>query len=694
MSERPWVLGISYSHNGAACLLHGDEIVAAVQEERLARYKRQLTFPRFTHASIDYCLQAARLRPDALDMIVYSVTRGVDANPQNDIFLNDYLRVGQSHVPLLTVPHHYAHAVSAFATSGFHESAILVIDGSGTTFERLPPEEQAVVINTGVSAPDWEWLSYYEAEGTTLRPMMKQTSPCHSFHDEIDKSASFGHMYGAVAQCLFGDYLEGAGKVMGLAPYGQPTIPVSQWIDIDAQGLVHFRPDGYRHARQCTWPDDFAGCADVAASVQRALEYGMQRLVCELRRRSSSAHLCYAGGVALNSVANEVIVRTGGFDDVFIFPAAEDSGVAVGAAYHGLWQLTGCHRPRRLTHDAFGRTYDEADVTKAVAAAPGVTICRTTQRTRDVVRLLCEGQIVGWFSGGSELGPRSLGQRSLLCDPRRPDAKAVVNARVKHREAFRPFAPVVLREHAEVWFDVPAHQADSPFMLRVWPFRPGFADRVPAVAHVDGTARVQTITRDTHPELYELVEAFAAETGVPILLNTSFNVAGEPIVETPSDALWCLLSTGVDCCVFGDQIVHKREGLQSVLDLRPRPVATTLTLDMPIMNGRVPSWHNGEGMQPLPDSFLLRPIHPVQLREMRALSQDRGTIKQPVVHVETRTAWGDVAVVLNEDHVSLLKALDGQIDGHALVEAKPGWTAAWLERTLVSMCRMSLIRFV
>ena len=692
MRAQPWVLGISCSHNGAACLLHGDEIVAAVQEERLLRFKRKDVTPHLARHSIDYCLRAAGLHPAALDLIVYSVTRGVGPEPAHDIFLNEYLRVGRSRVPAISIPHHYGHAVSAFAQSGFQESAVLVIDGSGTRFDRLPPEEQAVVMNPGVGPGDWEWLSYYEAEGATIRPVLKQTSPCHDFA-EVEKAASFGNMYGAIAEHLFGNWFDGAGKVMGLAPYGRPTIPPEEWLDVDARGLVRFRGDVYRRARECRWPDDFDACANLAASVQQALEHGLHAVVRELRARSSSAHLCYAGGVALNSVANERIVRTGGFDDVFIFPAAEDSGVAVGAAYHGLWQLTGGHRPRRLANDAFGRIYDEATVTQAIAAAPAVTVSRTTQRARDVTRLLCEGNIVGWFAGRSELGPRSLGQRSILCDPRRPDAKTVLNARVKHREGFRPFAPVVLREHVEAWFDVPADRADSPFMLRVWPFRAGCAERVPAVAHVDGTARVQTITRESHPELHDVVAAFAAETGVPMLLNTSFNVAGEPIVETPSDALWCLLGTGIDCCVFGDQIVYKRVGLTSVLDLRPYVAAKAITVDIPIVDGRVAGWQNGHRLRDVPASFRLRPYHPVQVRDLRMVLQRQGDRHQPTAYGLSETAWGDVAVVLAEDDLALLEAIDGDRDGHALVDVEPGWTPAWLERTLIAMCRASLIRF-
>jgi carbamoyltransferase len=291
--------------------------------------------------------------------------------------------------------------------------------------------------------------------------------------------------------------------------------------------------------------------------VQHALEDALLYLVRHIRELCSSDNLCYAGGVALNSVANERIIRESGFRNVYIMPAAEDSGTAIGAAYHGLWQLTRHNSQRRILHDAPGRTYSPADVA-AVLDQAGVEVVSSSNVISDAVELLCDGKIIGWFDGGSELGPRALGQRSILCDPRRSDAKETLNRRVKMREGFRPFAPAVLLEEAANWFEFGDTTPESPFMLRVCEVSRERRDDVPAVVHVDGTGRLQTLTRENNGRFYELVKAFFARTGVPILLNTSFNRMGQPIVETPADAIACLLNTGLDCCVFEDRIAIKK----------------------------------------------------------------------------------------------------------------------------------------
>jgi carbamoyltransferase len=497
LKKEPWVLGLSCSHNGAACLLRGDEIVVAVQDERLLRAKRLETNARFAAHSIAYCLDAAGIRPAQLDLVVCSVTRGDSDTHYQDIFLNETLRTGRFKLPVINIPHHYAHAVSAFATSGFREAAVLIVDGSGTRFKRLPPEEQAVVIDPDPAPRDCEWLSYYEADGTVLTPKLKQmVRGVESDGGPYADFGSLGNMYGFVGAHIFGHPFEGPGKVMGLAPYGRPTIPVEDWLTVADDGLIEFRSETIRRvAARCSWPADFQACADLAASVQRATEYALMRTVERLRALSKSTRLCYAGGVALNSVANELIVRNGGFDDVFVFPAAEDSGVAVGAAYHGLWQLTGRNTCCRLRHDAMGRRYGRDEIERALGATPAIVAPAPRAAPDDVARLLCDGKMLGWFEGRSELGPRSLGQRTILCDPRRPDAKDTLNARVKQREGFRPFAPIVLRELAEEWFDVPPELADSPFMLRVWPFRPGMAERVPAVPIPRDARRVSVALR-------------------------------------------------------------------------------------------------------------------------------------------------------------------------------------------------------
>ena len=244
-------------------------------------------------------------------------------------------------------------------------------------------------------------------------------------------------------------------------------------------------------------------------------------------------------------------------------------GCAIGAAYHGLWHLTGTYAPRAHERDGYGTTYEASEISAAIDQTPSVITQDTSDAVSAAADLLVDNKIIAWFSGPSELGPRALGQRSILCDPRQPDAKEKLNARVKHREAFRPFAPVILLEEVGNWFDVDGVDPESPFMLRVMNFRDDKRDLLPAVEHVDGTGRVQTVSKAINGAYYDLVREFGNRTGVPILVNTSLNVMGEPIVETPEDALWCLLLTQLDACVFDGAVVTKKPGYHSLADLYP-----------------------------------------------------------------------------------------------------------------------------
>lgn len=555
--DSPWILGLSASHNGAACLLKGDEIVVAVQEERLSGVKRQRIYAAEPSLAPAYCMSYAGIEPRDLSMVVLCV-QGRVRDKWHDIRSNAFLNVAANQIPTLVIPHHYGHALSAFATSGFKEAAVLVADGTGSPCEDFTAEERKVV--TRRIEDGWETISLYAAADTTVTPLEKHVTEWGGWLRFYDRGmpgfGSLGGMFSAAAHQIFGDPMD-AGKVMGLAPYGVPHMPTDAFFDI-SQGCFNFKdvvPD--RFSGDERWPACESEYQNLAASVQSALEDALLYLVRQLRRLYPCENLCYAGGVALNSVANERIIRESGFENVYVMPAAEDSGTAIGAAYYGLWQLTGSNSRRRLVHDACGKLYSTESVSTALETAQGVRVSMSADAISDAVDLLCDGKIIGWFDGRSELGPRALGQRSILCDPRRPDAKEVLNSRVKMREAFRPFAPVVLYEEAEDWFKLDGTNGESPFMLRVCKFKENKMQSVPAVVHVDGTGRLQTVTRENNGRFYELVRKFYAKTGVPIVLNTSFNVMGQPIVETPQDAISCLLRTGLDCCVFEDRLVFK-----------------------------------------------------------------------------------------------------------------------------------------
>jgi carbamoyltransferase len=278
----------------------------------------------------------------------------------------------------------------------------------------------------------------------------------------------------------------------------------------------------------------------------------------------------------------------------------------------------------------------------------------------EIVAKLIGGNVVGWFQGRSELGPRSLGQRSIICDARPADMKDKLNHRVKFRESFRPFAPIILEEDVHEWFDVDPRYASSPFMLRVWKFRSERVRQVPAVAHVDGTGRVQTVSSTTNPKLYSLLRAFKERTGVPILLNTSFNIAGEPIVETPEDALWCMLSTGIDCCMLGERLVEKR--LDSILELVPNISAVGIGIETPVVDGRVKAtWA---------EPFSIPTHTPIasslSALEFAELQRQRWALRW--VKVFVNTPWGAAAQIFEPQVLSILEQVDGRKNGYELLD--------------------------
>lgn len=346
-STEPWVLGISASHNGAACLLHGDRIVAAIQEERLTRTKRQRLFGAANSLAINYCLDYAGITPADLSMVVFSAQGNAHSREQ-DITLSPQLQLSVHGVPAITISHHMGHAMSAFALSGFGDAAVLVIDGLGSPYEDLRADEQAVAVqqlNHG-----WESISLYAATETQLTPLEKHLVEDGQWlsrkQDGMPLFGSLGGMYSAVASQVFGDPLE-AGQVMGLAPFGKCEFPPEEFFEF-VDGRFIFRTEvSSRFTHNKRWPACQRLYRNLACSVQHALEKSIMLLSQRLRSLCRSENLCYAGGVALNCVVNELLHRESGFNRLHIAPAAEDSGPAVGAAYYGLWHLTGRNTRRR-----------------------------------------------------------------------------------------------------------------------------------------------------------------------------------------------------------------------------------------------------------------------------------------------------------------------------------------------------------
>ena len=296
---------------------------------------------------------------------------------------------------------------------------------------------------------------------------------------------------------------------------------------------------------------------DLAWRVQDDTEKVLLARAAWLRETTGAKNLCIAGGVALNCVANGRVARESGFENVWIQPAAGDDGIAIGCAYYGWLEILKQPRSFVMDHSYVGRRYSDQEVSEATAkflVSVQTTQTKSDNIARDTAKLLADQEVIGWFQDRSEFGPRALGNRSLLADPRKPEMKDILNSRVKHRQPFRPFAPIVLYERAKEIFE---GEEDSPFMLIAKNVRPEWRDKIPAIVHVDGTARVQTVREETNPTLYRLLKEFDALTGVPVLINTSFNVKGEPIIETPRDAVICFLTTGIDHLVMHDTLVSK-----------------------------------------------------------------------------------------------------------------------------------------
>ncbi|MGE3064085.1 MAG: carbamoyltransferase [Hyphomicrobiaceae bacterium] len=574
MVKPTYVLGLNtYDHDVSACLLRDGEIAYAIAKERLTRIKHA---SGFYDEVIEYCLGAEGITLDDVDLVV----RNCYILPVEEMerrlvtqdmpgFLAEHERAVARDNPLflsasgkvVTISHHIAHAYSAFAPCPFEDGVVMIVDGVGS-YAADAMEDHPDVKAAAPLARESE--SYYRFSGTTLETLKKVwLEPSRGFlSDEFYNMPGLGALYSRASTYIFGDWNK-CGELMGLAPYGRAgrikpmmtirdnELSVPEWTtDLDRPWLID-------SGRKWEASPSMAHWEDVAWRVQDDTETVLLARARWLRETTGARNLCLAGGVALNCVANGRVAREAGFDNVWIQPAAGDDGIAIGCAYYGHVALQGKARSSVMTHAYVGVDYAEADVQEALAR-PAVRLATRRTRCTDIcaetAKVLADGNVIGWFQGRSEFGPRALGNRSILADPRAPEMKDILNRRVKHRQPFRPFAPVVLAHRMHEIFE---GEEDSPFMLIAKRVREPWRDRIAAIVHVDGTARVQTVRAETNERLYRLLEAFEAITGVPVLINTSFNVKGEPIVETPHDAVACFLATGIDYLALHDLLIAK-----------------------------------------------------------------------------------------------------------------------------------------
>jgi len=589
------ILGVScYYHDAAAALLEDGRLIAAAEEERFSRLKHDSGFPR---NAIRYCLDAGKIRGGDLDYVVFFekpfrkldriLATVLQTYPRScKVFRESMIgwvldklwiastlqsELGIDRNRVLFSEHHLSHAASAFLCSPFVEAAILTVDGVG------------------------EWVT--TACGVGRDNQIRLTSQMEFPH-------SLGLLYSTFTSFLGFEVNEGEYKVMGMAPYGTPRYADKVWklvhqnadgsfaLDMDYFCFHHsadrmfngrftdlfgsarppdtsFFTESSGYPKYCgeppaNYPDMCRfnqHYADVAASAQHVTEELFLGLARNLHRETGLKKLCIAGGVGLNSVANSRILRETNFEEIFVQPAAGDAGGALGAALWAHNSLLGKPRTFRMEHAYWGREYCSSEIS-AYLTEQNIShrwIGNTDELLDQVVGQLTRGKVVGWFQGRFEWGPRALGNRSILADPRNPEMKDILNSKIKFREPYRPFAPSVLADHAESYFDLPHPTQHYParYMLYVVPTKQSQRDNLPAVTHVDGTARLQTVFREQNPRYYALIERFGQATGIPVVLNTSFNLKGEPVANTPADAASTFFRSEMDSLVIGEFLIEK-----------------------------------------------------------------------------------------------------------------------------------------
>jgi carbamoyltransferase len=555
-------LGINYSqmHDSSACLVRDGELVFAVAEERISRVKHDARFPQ---SAIRACLDFARIKPEQLDEVCFgwqvpgaafrhdlkcyttgkmpaTYTGGLNTTLH---FLSMWHQgggakrfrqiFGTTKARMRFVDHHLAHALSAYSYSGFDEAAVAVMDGRGA----------------------WEATSIWHGRDGRIEHVL--TIP---FPDSI------GYFYSEFTEYLGFQRNSDEWKVMGLAPYGKPGMDLRAFIEPEAgpykvharklvaNGAAPFeemvRLFGPRRVPESEIDERHK---DVAYAVQDDCEIAMMNVVKMAIEKTKSRNVCLAGGVALNSKANGKIVASGLVDTIFVQPAASDDGVALGAALAPYLDKDGRLPMQKMRHAYLGPEFDDEAIENTLQTYK-LKYTRLSDASASAAELLSKGKILGWFQGRMEFGPRALGSRSILADPRDPEMNAKVNNAVKFREWWRPFAPSLKKEAAGEYLE---SASDSPFMILTAQVRLEKRAVIPSVTHVDGSARPQTVEKEVNPLYWRLIDEFGRRTGVPVIMNTSFNLRGEAIVHTPTDAIRTFFSSGMDALVIGSFLVEK-----------------------------------------------------------------------------------------------------------------------------------------
>lgn len=534
-------------HDAAAALIKDGKLIASVEEERLNRQRHSKGFPKL---AIQYCLTEAGLEEKNIDVIAVGynpwaiVRRGyffLDAWNTLAYLTTFFLyKMGTrrlrkiSGARLMYIDHHLAHAASAYRCANFGDANVLTIDNAGET----------------------ETASLFEGRDGKL--VCKAWIPI-AYRTDRAKVRSIGAIYSRVTAMLkLGDNAEG--KTMGLASYGNPRFDFSKIMDVrswtdwtlDRTALKEYAKYGRDDAKQPLSQEN----KDFAASLQKALEDAFVNLGRDAFKKTGLRKFALSGGCALNCNANSRLAAQDFCDDIFIQPASHDGGIALGAALEAMHRVGDGDFVQEYDHAYWGPGYSNEEIEKILKEAK-IPYKRSAHIEKDAAHHVAAGKIVGWFQGRSELGPRALGNRSILANAGIKGMNDKVNVEVKHREVWRPFAPSVTKEDAPKYFEGLEKMDESPFMLQTHYVRKEFRDKLPAITHIDGSARIQTVTEKQNPRYYKFLKELEKITGMPVVMNTSFNDVGEPIVQSPKDALRCFFATGFDVLMIGDFLVEK-----------------------------------------------------------------------------------------------------------------------------------------
>lgn len=565
MDKPIYILGTGLSHDGSSCLMKDGKIIVAIEKERLTRKKHDGFNDNLT---VQYCLDAAGITFNDISLVVEKNTVNMSHDAEAEKLKKG--RIIPEYIDRITISHHLAHAYSAVGTSPYDDMGIIVMDGRGASMDNCVDVTDKCLPKEIQNLPDkekcnyFEHQSYYVYENGKLIPYFKDFAKYQIPNREIypfapnDMEHSIAELYGAASQYIFGeDFTEG--KLMGLAPYGNDSVYKDElyiykdsrvFINYDAMKVIDPKCSG---AYINFW-NNFQYFADIACWVQRETEKAIKYVFNSSYKLCSKNNIAYAGGLALNAVTNGQLSSETKYNNFYFQPSAGDNGLAIGCCYYGWLEVLKKEKVKHNGSTYFGVVYKEDTIQNEINEfREKIEYKKDKNYIEKAATYLAEGKVVAWFQGESEFGPRALGHRSILGNPTIPEMRDYINREIKLREEFRPFAPSVLLEDVNEYFDL--DYDTSYYMILVGQTKKRWRKKIPSVVHQDYSARVQTVSKESEPKYYELIKRFKAKTGIPILINTSFNRRSMPIIETPREAIEFFVESKIDVLFLHDYII-------------------------------------------------------------------------------------------------------------------------------------------